>query len=592
MRYAAFFLAFFLAPLLSAQSTAPLRPVPARNIKIQGEIGRRIDITIHNNLLALDASKDFLADFEAHRKSTSYLGLGKLLLAAIRFADYTQDPRLIAFKSDLIRRTIATQQPDGYIGFFPPASRITELWDVHELGYIVAALNEDYVRFQQQPSLQSARKAADYLIANWDKLPPDWAEKTGVATHVAVTGVERTFLALYQSSQDPRYLSFVTATRNLPRWQFPIIIGRRAGIEGHIYAFTARTLAQLELAPPVTTQSAREIDFLTRQDGMAVTGGAGQWEIWTADQDGRGHLAETCATAYLLRLYDALLRQSSNPFYGDLIDRTIFNTLFAAQSPDGRRIRYYTPFEGPREYHPGDTYCCPGNYRRIIAELPEMIYYTGPRTVAVNLYTQSTAKLQLNSTTIELTQQTTYPNDGRITLQVNPAQPAAFALKLRIPAWAQGATVQLNNEPSGPALPATFHSIDRTWKSGDQVTLNLPMNIRLVRGRQQQSGRVAVLRGPQVYTLNPGQNDQLKNLDAADLARFSLDPQALTLLPDNTVRPNGTAIRAGAWKPGYSTSPKHDLTLLLTEFTDPAAQATYFKLRDLSLAVPDELTNR
>ncbi|MBI4890981.1 MAG: glycoside hydrolase family 127 protein [Acidobacteria bacterium] len=589
MRFA---LLLSLCSILGAQTTVTLRPVPARDVKVQGEIGRRIDITIHNNLLALDASKDFLASFESHQKTTSYLGLGKLLLAAIRFADYTQDPRLIAFKSDLIRRTIATQQPDGYIGFFPPAARITELWDVHELGYIIAALNEDYARFDQQPSLQSARKAADYLIANWSKIPPDWGDKTGVATHVAVTGVERTFLALYQSTKDPRYLHFVTATRDLARWQLPIIIGRRPGIEGHIYAFTARTLAQLELAPPVTTQSTREIDFLAKQEGMAVTGGAGQWEIWTADQDGRGHLAETCATAYLLRLYEALLRQSDNPFYGDLIDRTVFNTLFAAQSPGGRRIRYYTPFEGPREYHPGDTYCCPGNYRRIIAELPEMIYYTGPRTIAVNLYTASTAKLPLASTTIGLTQQTAYPSDGRITLQINPAQPAAFALKLRIPAWAQGATVQINSEPSRPALPATFHTIDRTWKPGDQVTLNLPMNIRLVRGRQQQSGRIAVLRGPQVYTLNPAQSPQLKNLDAADLTRFTLDPQSLTLVPDNTVRPNGTAIRAGAWKPGYSTAAKHDLTLLLTEFTDPAAQATYFKLRDLSIAVSDELTQR
>ena len=40
-------------------------------------------------------------------------------------------------------------------------------------------------------------------------------------------------------------------------------------------------------------------------DGLLLTGSGGQWEIWTDDQDGRGELGETCATAYQLRVYDA-----------------------------------------------------------------------------------------------------------------------------------------------------------------------------------------------------------------------------------------------------------------------------------------------
>jgi hypothetical protein len=114
----------------------------------------------------------------------------------------------------------------------------------------------------------------------------------------------------------------------------------------------------------------------------------------------------------------------------------------------------------------------------------------------------------------------------------------------------------------------------------------------LVRGRQQQAGRVAVLRGPLVFALNPAQNGQLAKLDAADLARFTLDAQGLSVTPDASVRPGGTAVRAGAWKPGYGTQAKHDLELLLTEFADPGASATYFRLRDLAAAVDDELAGR
>ena len=92
-----------------------------------------------------------------------------------------------------------------------------------------------------------------------------------------------------------------------------------------------------------------------------------------------------------------------------------------------------------------------------------------------------------------------------------------------------------------------------------------------------------------VYSLNPSQNADLAKLDASDLGRLTLDPASLEVIPDPSLRPDGAAVRAGAWKPGYGTLPKHDLTLLLSEFPDPGATAIYFKLRDLSLAVEDEL---
>ena len=120
------------------------------------------------------------------------------------------------------------------------------------------------------------------------------------------------------------------------------------------------------------------------------------------------------------------------------MERSIFNALFAAQSPDGRRIRYYTPFECSRAYFPGDTYCCPNNYRRIISELPTMIYYRAPHELTVNLYTASTAKVDLGGgLSVTVQQETDYPSSGRVLLKVDPSQPAEFSLRLRIPRWCQ-----------------------------------------------------------------------------------------------------------------------------------------------------------
>ncbi len=573
-----------------------LTPLDIRQVKVSGEIGRRIDVTVHNNLLVLNADKDFLLPLTEKKARDGYIGLGKLIDSAARLAAYTGDARVLALKKHLVDKTIAAQEADGYIGIFAPEHRVSGMWDIHEVGYLIWGLLNDHQRYGEKRALEAAQKLADYLLANWSRLPPDWGKKGDVAANVAVTGLERTMLALHHATGEKRYLDFCLAQRALADWNLPIVIGRRPLIEGHIYAYMARCLAQLELYriqpdDRLLAQTNRAMDFMTRRNGLAITGGAGQWEIWTDDQDGRGELAETCATAYQLRVYDSLLRLKPSPQYGDLMERTIFNTLFAAQSPDGRKLRYFAPTEGPRVYFDGDTYCCPCNYRRIIAELPGMIYYVGQGGVTVNLYTASQAKLDLKpGVTLSLKQETDYPNSGRVSLKLDPSQPATFTLRLRIPAWATQAQVSINGKAIEPPIAAgSFLKIDREWKSGDAVTLDLPMDFRLVRGRQRQAGRVAVMRGPQVFCLDPAQNSALAKQDAADLNRLTIDPASLTLVASDAVRPGGIACKAKFWKSGFGLSAKSDYDLTLTEFPDPAGKATYFRLRDPAAGVDDEL---
>jgi DUF1680 family protein len=591
-----------LALFISCQSAEfvsagdALVPLELGQVKVGGEIGRRIDITVKNNLLALDADKNFLRPFEEKERKGGYIGLGKLIDAAVRFAAYCGDDQVVTLKTQLVTRAIQAQEPDGYLGMLAPEHRMHGMWDIHEMAYMIYALAGDYEYFGERRSLQAAREAADYILDRWADLPADWDKQTEIATHVSVTGLERAMLKLARQSNDRRYLDFCVKRRRLPEWDPSIVIGRRPLIEGHIYAYLCRSLAQMELYRDMRddrllqpTQAA--IEFLTRGDGMTITGGCGQWEIWTDDQDGRGELGETCATAYQLRVFDSLLRLHGDAYYGDLMERTVYNTLFAAQSPDGRQIRYYSPFEGKRVYHPGDSYCCPCNFRRIIAELPGMVYYRDSQAVAVNLYTPSRAKISLrDGVHVAISQQTDYPNDGRVTIGVDPSEPAQFALRLRVPVWCEVARVKVNKQDPRQASGGEFFDIDRRWKSGDQVELEMPMHWRLVRGRKRQAGRVAVMRGPLVFCLNPQQNDRLAELDGADLGRITLDPESFgEPVEDNSVRPHGIACPVRAWKPGYATRRPGDLSLRLTEFADPEGRSVYFRLQNLDVAVDDEL---
>lgn len=592
--------------VLSAASAGDvLAPLDLRQIKVGGEMGRRIDLTVKKNLLALDIEKDFLPPFRAKTAGrNSYIGLGKTMDSAVRFAAYTNDKDVIAFKNRLIEETIKTQDPDGYIGTMNPQARFVQPWDIHEMGYIIYGLTSDHHFFGEKKSLDAARKLADYFLRRWPELPADWPLENGLGVSILMgtTGFERNLLSLYGETGDRRYLDFCVKERALPQWDLGIVIGRRNLVDAHIYNYISRCMAQLDvyrLQPQASllTCSCRAADFLTNQDGMAITGAAGQAECWTADQDVRNNLGETCATAYQIRFYDNLMRLKGGSIYGDLIERTIYNALFAAQSPDGRQIRYYAPLEGNRIYWEMDTYCCPGNFRRMIAELPTLVYYRSGTGLTVSLYTPSDATVDLNDgVSLRVRQETDYPTSGHVVLRLDPSKPATFPLNLRIPRWCANAAVTINGQPwEKPIATGSFLAIEREWTAGDQVTLDMPMPWRLVLGRKRQSGRAAVMRGPLVYCLDPAQNQQIQGRDGADLSYLMLDPSSLKDVPggDATVRPGGTAcdVRIRDLPAEISFEGGGMMSLKLTEFPDAEGKCVYFRLPDLSVAAPDELVS-
>lgn len=589
-----------LLAVLSGQWAAAadaLAPLDLRRVKVGGEIGRRIDVTVNNNLLAIDVEKDFLTPFRTKTRQDDYIGLGKLIDAIVRFAAYTDHPPIVALKNRLVEETIKTQETDGYVGIMAPPARMWKLWDIHEMGYIILGLTSDYHFFDGKRSLEAARKLADYVLARWSNMPADWDRQTRNATHVSVTGLERAMLVLYRETGDRRYLDFCARQRALPEWDLGVVMGRRDGLEGHVYAYLARCLAQLELYPiqpdeKLLLPTRQAVQFMTGADGMTITGGVGQWEIWTNDQDGCRALGETCATAYQLRLLDSLLRLEGSARYGDLMERVVYNALFAAQSPDGRRIRYYTPLEGDRKYFATDSYCCPGNYRRIIADLPTLVYYRSESGLTINLYTPSEATLDLtDGTLLKVRQETDYPTSGRVVIRLDPSKPVTFSLRLRIPRWCERAAVAVNGKPSQePFAPGEFFSVRRQWAAGDQVVLELPMNWRLVLGRKRQSGRAAIMRGPVVFCMDPARRKTLQKFDDAQGLDIMIDPASLKDSPNaGAVRPNNIAcqVRAGDYFELHGVS--GNLSLQLTEFPDPNGRVTYFRLPDLKVAVSDEL---
>ena len=106
-------------------------------------------------------------------------------------------------------------------------------------------------------------------------------------------------------------------------------------------------------------------------------------------------------------------------------------------------------------------------------------------------------RYRLGDTAVRVRTQSAYPFDGAVRITLSLSQPCAFPLHIRIPAWAQGATLAVDSDVID-AQPGTFAVINRQWRDGDEILLNLPMSVRLTRWYHES---VAVERGPLVFAL-------------------------------------------------------------------------------------------
>lgn len=558
-----------------------LQAIDPESVELGGEIGRRVDITVNNNLLVIDVDGGFLKPFQERTSTSGFVGLGMLIDAMARIAYHTGNEDLIARKDHVVAQAIAAQQPDGYLGMMREESRIRELWDVHEMSYLVLGLSTDYSLFGNQPSLDAAKRLADYLITRLDARPIEKNMTTDLSPAMPITGLADAFLELTGAGGGPQYRQFCLDALDMPNWRKPIVKGRFGAIDGHVYAYIDKCLVQLRLDAGrndagLHSETNKVLDFILRGEGLTISGACGDHECWNDAQSGMNNLGETCASAYMLKFYDELLRQTGDSLYGDLMERTICNALFSAQSPDGRQIRYYTPFEAKRVYFDTDTYCCPNNYRRGIGDLPGFVVYTDETGIRINLYTESSVRAALpNGAAVMIRQETAYPTEGRVAIHVEPASKQRFTLALRMPRWCPDPEVRVNGEKTeAPCAPGSWCAIDREWEGSDIVEVEFPMSWRFVKGRRSQIGRVAIMRGPQIFGLSPSRNEGMEGIEPRLL---TMDPDTFEgPTPDDSVHPGGLACAVSVWDPGvwYPGGAQRQITL--TEYADPGLELIYF----------------
>ena len=233
---------------------------------------------------------------------------------------------------------------------------------------------------------------------------------------------------------------------------------------------------------------------------------------------------ELCAVVEYLFSLETLLAAFGLPVYGDRLEQIAYNALPATfttdmwghqyvqqanqvvcrLAPDGARV--YTN-NGPDANLFGlepNFGCCTANMHQGWPKFVAHLWMATPEGgLAAVAYGPSTVMAQVSDgAEVTIIEDTEYPFRETARFTVQASAPTQLSWHLRIPSWAEGATVQVNDTPAQPAAPGAFSVLTREWHDGDRVTLRLPMRVRT---QQRPCGAITASRGPLTLALQIGE---------------------------------------------------------------------------------------
>ena len=237
--------------------------------------------------------------------------------------------------------------------------------------------------------------------------------------------------------------------------------------------------------------------------------------------------AETCAVVEQMASDEILMGITGDPFWADHCENVALNTFTAALTPDMKALRYITSpnmaisdeklhgpsidnnLRGMLSMSPFSSRCCQHNHGMGWPYYAEhLVMATADNGLATMLYTanETTAKVGTEGKNVTLTQTTNYPFDENVTITLASDSDVAFPLYLRIPEWANGATVKVNGEAvAAEGAAGKYVCLNRTWKNNDKVELTFPMEMS-VDTWEQNKGSVSVNYGPLTLSLAIDEN--------------------------------------------------------------------------------------
>lgn len=504
------------------------------------------------------------------------------------------DAALEAKADEWIDKVAAAQLTDGYINTWYSLGKMDQRWtdmSMHEDyngGHLIEAAVAYYNATGKRKLLDVAIRFADHFDSLFGPGKKHW-----------VTGhqeLELALVKLYKVTNDKKYLTLShwlleerghkyakgytwTDWRDTAYAQDVVPVREQKEITGHAVRAMYMYTGAADVAALVGDEGYMNAMNTVWEDvvhrNMYITGGigsSGNNEGFSNDYDLPNEQAycETCASVGMVFWNQRMNLMTGDSKFIDVLERSLYNGARDGLSLSGDRFFYGNPLASNGRHYRREwfgTACCPANIARLVASLGDYVYGASDKGLWVNLFVGNTTTIKIGKTDVPLTMETNYPWSGRVKMTVQPKSKVKFAMRMRIPGWVQGQavpgdlyvfednskpsfTLNVNGKPATYTMEKGYAVLDREWKKGDVVELDLPMDVKRVTARKelkQDEDRVALQRGPLVYCIEGADNDgQAWNITLPDKATFQTEFQSSLLEGVTTIKFEAPALIVSA----------------------------------------------
>lgn len=469
----------------------------------------------------------------------------------------TKDKKLDKQMDEAIAMFAKVQRKDGYLhtpvliderwGTLGPEEVKKQLgFEKYNMGHLMTAACVHYRATGKTSFLNVAKGVADFLYDFYKKASPELARNAICPSHYM--GI----VEMYRTTKNPKYLELAnnlidirgTTEDGTDDNQDRIPFRQQTTAMGHavranyLYAGVADLYAEtgekklLDNLESIWDDVTYRKMYITGACGSLYDGVSPDGTSYNPTDVQKIHQAygrpfqlpnatahtETCANIGNVLWNWRMLQITADAKYADIVELALYNSVLSGMNLEGNKFFYNNPLNvsvdlpfqqrwgNVREGYIALSNCCAPNVTRTVAEVGNYAYSLTKEGLYVNLYGSN----HLNTNTeegskIHLHQETNYPWDGAISINIDTAPKEEYALFLRIPGWSNGATVMVNNKVVNASIVSgTYLKLEQKWKKGDVISLNIPMPVEVMQANplvEETRNQVAVKRGPIVYCL-------------------------------------------------------------------------------------------
>ena len=424
-------------------------------------------------------------ELRGHLAGGHYLSACALMYAS------TGDESLRLKAEALVGILADCQQQNGYLGAYPESfydrlKHHEHVWaPFYTYHKIMAGHLDMYTHCGSLTALETTKRMAGWAI-EW--LKPVTDEELATILKTEHGGMNEVMFNLYAITGEKKYLDAGY------RFEHKAFFDPLAAHEDKLAGLHSNTNIPKVIGAArgyELTGDARYHDLseyfwhtVVEHHSFAPGGTSNNNEGWSEPDTAGTHLApggqECCCSYNMLKLTRHLYGWSPQAAWMDYYEKLLWNVRAGTMDDDGMTMYYVPTIPGGWKTF-GDPYeanlCCTGTGAEEYAKLVDTLYFHDDEALYVNQFVAS--ELHWAERDVRLVQKTAFPAEEATTLELHGAIAKPFRLKLRAPQWCAAVRVSVNGEAVNAAKDAEgYITLDRAWKAGDVVKVDLPMSLR------------------------------------------------------------------------------------------------------------------